>query len=514
MTGLPATGSVRVGRYALEVGPQTGSFAQFQPERERDHARELGKALAEKPEEPPAPVVEALEELEDTADAVTDRIEHASKLFRAAAEGRLLERDLLTGEIGALLGLLQRLDKSGRFDEELRLAKTLHGLLVLTFRWLELVRSLRTVLGAARRAGDEAGQAWALNELGALHLCAGDAKKAVEHLEEALPLEERIGDVAGRCAARHNLDCARRDLVRNARLRRSRVAAAAGALALFLAGGVAGLAVGGTGGDDGTTETQTTLTFTLAVEKVGTGDGTVTSASGAIDCGSNCSEQLEAGSTVTLTAVAGSGSAFGGWEGVNCGQDPSCTVTLDADVTVEPTFDLLPPENATLTVAFDGSGSGSVSGDGIDCPEDCEEPYPVGSTTTLTAVADEGSVFARWEGVECEEGEQVAESCTVTVDGELTATVDFEPLVTLSIKKAGSGTVTSDPGGIDCGEACAHDFAAGVEVTLTAVPDDVWEFDHWEEVCDGSTDPSCSVVVSENVVAVPVFSEVVSEGPG
>ena len=146
MTGSSVTESVRVGGYALEVGAHTGSFVQFERGREKEQAQVLAEALAEKPEERPTPVVDTLEDIEDTADAVTDRIEHADKLFRAALEGRLLERDLLTGEIGALLGLLQRLDKNGRFEEELRLARALHGLLVIAFRWLELVRSLRMVL--------------------------------------------------------------------------------------------------------------------------------------------------------------------------------------------------------------------------------------------------------------------------------------------------------------------------------------------------------------------------------
>ena len=506
MTRLPVTGSVWVGGYALEVGLQTGSFVQFEDEREKDHARVLGEALAEKPEERLTPV-DALEELEDTADAVTDRIEHADKLFRAAAEGGLLERDLLTGEIGALLGLLQRLDKKGRFDEELRLARALHGLLVLAFRWLELVRSLRMVLGAARTAGHEGGQAWALNELGALQLCAGDAERAVEHLEEALALEEALGDAAGRCTTRHNLDSARRDLARatsggrTPRLRR--IAVVAGALALFGAGAAFGFVVGDTGGDDGTTEVQTTQRFTLAVEKVGDGAGTVTGANGAIDCGSECSEELEAGRTVTLTAEAGPGSEFGGWDRVGCDGEESCTVTLDGDVTVQAAFGRVPPENAVLSVKFRGGGSGSVSVDGIDCDVDCTKMFEAGSTVTLTAVAGEGSAFVGWEDVAtC--GEEA--SCDVTLDGDTTAGARFEPVVTLSVKKAGGGTVTSDPAGIDCGKTCNAGFAKGTEVTLTPVPDDGWAFAGWDKACAGTTG-DCIVVMTESTVAVAKFQK-------
>ncbi|MBM2822917.1 MAG: hypothetical protein HW413_1663 [Thermoleophilia bacterium] len=591
MTRLPVTGSVQVGGYVLEVGTQTGSFVQFEREGEKEHARALGEALAEKPEERPA-AVDAVVELEDTADAVTDQIEHAAKLFRAAAEGRLLERDLLTGEIGALLGLLERLDKAKRFDEELRLARALHGLLVLAFRWLELVRSLRMVLSAARRAGDEAGQAWALHELGSLHLSAGNAERAVENLEEALALEQKLGDAVGRCATRHNLDSARRELVDripNGRSRRfRRIALVVGALACFAAGAGLALVIDHTGGDDGATQT-----VTLAVERVGDGSGTVAGAGGAINCGSACRADLEAGDTVTLTAVADGGSVFDRWKDVDCEGDEveaSCTVTLNDDRVVRAVFNPKAPEDRTLSLVFSGGGSGLVSGtdiscrtdcdepfeagstitltaeaddgsvfdrwdgadceveasctvtldddtalvvvfeeevtkltvvlpgegsgsvsgvEGIDCPDDCDEPFEAGSTVTLKAEADEGFVFDQWDGVECEKEGQDEEFCTVTVNGKTTAVAFFEPAVTLSVKKGGGGTVTSDPGGIDCGETCNADFAKGRKVTLTPVPDDGWEFAGWDKECPGTTG-DCTIELTENTVAVAKFRE----GPG
>jgi hypothetical protein len=43
----------------------------------------------------------------------------------------------------------------------------------------------------------------------------------------------------------------------------------------------------------------------------------------------------------------------------------------------------------------------------------------------------------------------------------------------------GSGTVTSEPGGIDCGAACEEDYASGTTVTLTAVAASDSIFDLW-----------------------------------
>ena len=90
--------------------------------------------------------------------------------------------------------------------------RSLNGLLALSLRWLELVRSLRSLLSSAEAAGHKAGQAFAHHELGSLHLCVGQAETAREHLDEALRIEEQMGDLAGRCATRHNLDAARREL--------------------------------------------------------------------------------------------------------------------------------------------------------------------------------------------------------------------------------------------------------------------------------------------------------------
>ena len=248
-TRAPVTWSAPVGRYAFEAAAYTGSFAQFAPAssktgkaQARKNATALRTALAEDQRQPCTPL-EAVEKLEDSADAVTDRVEHANRLFKALAEDRLVDPRLLTGEIGALLGLLDRLDREGRYEEEIRVAKALHGLCVLAFRWLDLVRSLRRALAAAKALGDEAGQAWALNELGALHLCAGDARKASEHLERALGLYEKLGDAAGRCSTRHNFDSARRDVTRPVQIKApSRLLTARGSVRPLVAG-VVGVSV-------------------------------------------------------------------------------------------------------------------------------------------------------------------------------------------------------------------------------------------------------------------------------
>jgi DNA-binding beta-propeller fold protein YncE len=71
------------------------------------------------------------------------------------------------------------------------------------------------------------------------------------------------------------------------------------------------------------------------------------------------------------------------------------------------------------------------------------------------------------------------------------------PAAALSVFKTGtgSGTVTSSPAGISCGEACAAEFEAGKVVTLTAAAGGGSEFTGWSGACSGTG--ACQVTMSE-----------------
>jgi len=76
---------------------------------------------------------------------------------------------------------------------------------------------------------------------------------------------------------------------------------------------------------------------TLSVTKSGTGTGTITSSPTGINCGSDCTEDYNSGTVVTLTATPDSGSKFTGWSG-NC-SGTNCTVTMDTNHTVNANFE-------------------------------------------------------------------------------------------------------------------------------------------------------------------------------
>jgi len=85
---------------------------------------------------------------------------------------------------------------------------------------------------------------------------------------------------------------------------------------------------------------QSTNNFTLAVNEVGTGTGTVTSIPAGIVCppAATCSASFASGQVVTLTATAANGSTFAGWSGAGCTGTGGCSVTMSAAQTVTATF--------------------------------------------------------------------------------------------------------------------------------------------------------------------------------
>jgi hypothetical protein len=76
----------------------------------------------------------------------------------------------------------------------------------------------------------------------------------------------------------------------------------------------------------------------------------------------------------------------------------------------------------------------------------------------------------------------------------------------LSVTVVGSGAVSSDPWGIDCGGDCQGDFLSGTEVTLTATPEDGYELESWGGACSG-TAGTCDVTLTEDRVVTATFTE-------
>ena len=125
--------------------------------------------------------------------------------------------------------------------------------------------------------------------------------------------------------------------------------------------------------------------------------------------------------------------------------------------------------NFLLTVTPAGAGSGTVISlpAGINCGNTCSASYNSGTSVTLTATSALGSLFTGWTGGGC----SGTGTCMVTMNAAYFITATFHPQpfdLTVTPEGAGSGTVTSLPAGIHCGNTCSASYNFGTAVTLTA----------------------------------------------
>lgn len=240
----------------------------------------------------------------------------------------------------------------------------------------------------------------------------------------------------------------------------------------------------------------------VSVTEKGTGSGSVTSSPDGIDCPGACTAYWVRNTTVTLTASAAGGSEFTSWSGCSTTAGNTCTVTTGGLVapSVTATFTTVAH---TLTVTKSGTGSGTVSSDkgAIDCGTSCSDNYAEGTSVTLSETPAAGSVFTGWSGACTGTGD-----CTVSMSADESVTATFTAVThTLTVTKsgAGSGTVSSDKGTIDCGTTCSDNYAEGTTVTLSASKGANSTFNGWTgDACDGSTAATCDVTIGSSDVSV------------
>ena len=189
----------------MEVGDPSGTRVypalEPHPPPPPELAGELRRTVSD---EPPTAVVGQIENLVAQGSEAAGKAERALTLFAGLAQGTL-DAKTVNAEVDQLLGWLRRLDHEGRYEDAIRLARALSGLLALTLRFAALVEALRIALRAAEALADSKATAWVLHELGSFGIGAQDAQ-AAEHLGEARRIREQIGDHQGLAATDHNLE--------------------------------------------------------------------------------------------------------------------------------------------------------------------------------------------------------------------------------------------------------------------------------------------------------------------
>jgi len=225
------------------------------------------------------------------------------------------------------------------------------------------------------------------------------------------------------------------------------------------------------------------------------GNGKVTSNPGGIDCGSDCYENYNYGTVVTLTATPDPGWNFLNWSGDCSGTANSTTVTMNATRNCIANFNQLVAGTYTLSVSKIGSGTITSSPPGINCGSDCSENYNTGTLVTITGNPDPDWKFVKWTG-NCS---GINPSVQVTMNANKACTAQFVQIQwnTLTVANNGNGSVRSNPQGIICGVDCSEVYTSDTVVTLTADPGPGWKFTGWSGDCSG-TAPAVQVTMSAN----------------
>ncbi|MBL0141429.1 MAG: VCBS repeat-containing protein [Betaproteobacteria bacterium] len=251
----------------------------------------------------------------------------------------------------------------------------------------------------------------------------------------------------------------------------------------------------------------------LIVSKTGTGAGSVASAPAGVDCGATCSANFSGGTVVTLTATPSAGSVFAGWSGAGCSGTGTCQALMDQNQFATATFDPIP--GFALTVAKSGSGGGTVSSSpaGIDCGATCTNGFANGTSVLLIATPNASSSFTSWTGCDSVASNQ----CTVVVNAARNVSVTFNATpvnytLTVVPNGTGAGTVTSNPGAINCGATCSDSYAAATVVTLTATPVAGSTFANWTN-CPAPSANTCSVTMGASTLVTATFNLATAGNP-
>ena len=161
--------------------------------------------------------------------------------------------------------------------------------------------------------------------------------------------------------------------------------------------------------------------------------------------------------------------------------DGSTTVTHEWSVDVE-------IQEYTITVDIVGTGNVVIA------PP--TGPYAYGTLVTLTpTMTDPDWHFVGWTG----DIESSDDPLMITITEDLSITATFSNENVLTVNTVGNGHVDLDPAG--------GAYASGTSVTLTAVPDDGWEFKSWSGALTGDTNPE-TIVMDDHKTVTATFEQI------
>ena len=205
-------------------------------------------------------------------------------------------------------------------------------------------------------------------------------------------------------------------------------------------------------------------------------------------------DTYEYNAEVTVSATANEEYNFVNWTTVNgnpVSEEAEYTFNVTEDIELIANFELKPVQH-TVTVTANPAEGGTVTG---------ADTYDEGTSVTVTATANQGYTFINWTVNDNEVSDEA--SYTFTIEDDMNLVANFEPIaqyeVTITAVPAEGGTVSG-----------ADIYDEGTSVTVTALANEGYEFDHWtmngEEV---SEEASYTFTIEDNAVFVAYFNEVI-----
>ena len=232
----------------------------------------------------------------------------------------------------------------------------------------------------------------------------------------------------------------------------------------------------------GNTQTAAATQYTLTVT-AGTG-GSVSTSGGTYDDGT----------IVTVTATPNDGYEFVGWNGSDS-TNATIDITINSNTTLEALFSEIQSTAATtqynLTVTAGTGGSVSTSGG----------TYDDGTTVTVTATPDDGYEFVGWNG-----SDSTNATIDITISSDTTLEAVFSEIQSTAATTQYNLTVTAGTGGSVSTSGGTYDD--GTTVTITATPDDGYEFVRWNG--SDSSNATIDITINSDTTLEAVFSEIQS----
>ncbi len=175
--------------------------------------------------------------------------------------------------------------------------------------------------------------------------------------------------------------------------------------------------------------------------------------------------------------------------------DTTSATTQACPVVVTPSVPVISPPTVSYKLSIEKTGSGQVTGEGIDCGKDCLQYFNEGTEVLLTATPTTG-----WEvnwGGDCDNDGKII------IDRDKSCTANFKPLFALTLQKSRNGTVAYK--NADCsGNTCT--LVSGSQIQITASPNEGFTFTGWQGDCVGTENP-ISITLTDNMDCQAQFAK-------